>query len=300
MELKIKPYFRYLGGKYKVMDKIADLMPKDSSLTTLVEPFAGSCQVYLGLRERGIVSDGRLNDNSKWVILLHKLIRDNPDLYLEYCKKYRQITDKMYDKPDVYKAVYYKVREEFNKNINDDSIKQIMRFAFIIKMGFNGLVRFKKDGSNEISVAPGSVKLRFAYEEDNIRLISSYFKDCQFYCEDYTSFIKHIVSEIDPESSLVFYDPPYLPTTFTMEKQDKDFNVYSPGTFSFKDIRKIRVLFDYLSKKGIKQMLTINDQKEVLELFESDYNIHRVEVKKIKPGTAAFTGATTELWITNY
>lgn len=293
--MKIHPYLRWLGGKYHIIKHLINMMPKES-IDAFVEPFCGTGIVYAFMWNLGIVKNGLLNDYGKWVILCHKLVRDKLDYYLSEAEKYRKLIEGANKDADTFKNMYLKVRAEFNANINDTSDEQLMRFIFLSKLGFNGLIRFNKNGLSNTS--PGHHNLKFIVDTENMKAISNAFKNAEFSIGDFNTFLDSIKNRVG-RNSMIFYDPPYLPTFFDETKKDVPFGNYFASDFCYRSLEQVKDWFDYFDHVGVKQMITINDHPILRKLFMT-YNIHAIEVMKACKGKAFKRGKTHELLITNY
>ncbi len=65
----VKPFLKWAGGKYRLLDRILPELPPG---TRLVEPFAGSCAMYLnGLQyELAVVNDQNIRMQSDIIYLI--------------------------------------------------------------------------------------------------------------------------------------------------------------------------------------------------------------------------------------
>jgi len=293
--IKVHQYLRWLGAKYKVLDTLISNMPK-TKVNFFAEPFCGSAIVYVNMKINNLVDKGILNDVGKWIILSHKLIRDDLDYYKEESKKYINAISKINKDLAKFKEYYYAVRKSFNECVdrNDESNEQIMRFIFLSKMGFNGVIRFNKKGHS--NTPPGHQNLGFSFNDNSLIEFSQQLKFAKLSTRDYASFLDVLRDKLTSED-MIFYDPPYLPTNFDINNKEKSFGNYFNSDFNYKDIEKIKEYFDLFSKNGVKQMLTINDISYIRELF-SKYNIIENTVFKLKKN--AKSGNTKELIIKNY
>lgn len=293
--LKIRPYLRWLGGKFSVLDEILKVLP-NRKIDILVEPFVGSGMVFANLKANTIVDYGLLNDNNKWIIKTHELTRDNPSVFINTTQKYIALVSKINENKEKFKDVFYKIRNKFNSELDNCSIQQIMRFVWISKMGFNGVIRFNKHGV--CTTAAGHHKLKFVFDIENFKQVSKMFSTTEFFNLDFVDFLDNIENKLN-KNSFIFYDPPYLPTNFDINKKDMNFNVYSEIPFSYIDIERLKKKFDYFDRKGIQQLLTMNFDSNIKNLFKS-YNLNKIEVTKFKPGTSGFRGKTYEYFVTNF
>lgn len=72
METKNKPFLKWAGGKYRILDKVLATLPPGGKL---IEPFAGSAAIFLNTNyEENLIADSNADlINSFQQIQLHSI-----------------------------------------------------------------------------------------------------------------------------------------------------------------------------------------------------------------------------------
>ena len=78
--LKVRPFLKWLGGKYRILDAIQDLLPQGD---TLVEPFVGSGAVFLNTNYKKYI----LNDANPDLINLYQTIQQQGTEFINFAKE---------------------------------------------------------------------------------------------------------------------------------------------------------------------------------------------------------------------
>ena len=95
--------------------------------------------------------------------------------------------------------------------------------------------------------------------------VSKALSKCEIYCGDFEYACKKAKA-----NDFVFFDSPYYDT----------FDNYQANGFSKEDHLRLALLFERLTKKGVKIILTNNDCAFIKNLYDG-YNIDVVEVKRM-------------------
>ena len=254
----VTPVIKWAGGKRQLVPTIMDMMPE--SYNTYFEPFFGGGAVFCALQpEKAII-----NDFNVQLINMYKWIKKKPgdvmkELSLLQDEYNSQVTIEAKD------AYYYQVREKYNEQIRSeaDSPYTASLLIFLNKAGFNGLYRVSASGN--YNVPPAHRNTLKTYEEQNINGLSKLLKNVTIKQGDFEKACKKAHA-----GDFVFFDSPYYDT----------FDTYQAGGFSEADHKRLYNLFDQLSKKGVKCMLTNNDCDFIKDLYKN-YNIKVVEVKRM-------------------
>jgi DNA adenine methylase len=161
-----------------------------------VEPFVGSATVLFNVMpDHAIASD--INPH---VINFYNAIKSG-DLTPASAKSYLMVEGKKLRKKG--NSYYYEARDKFNDNPSP------LRFLFLNRTGFNGLVRFNREGNLNAPFCnePGklSVELvsKITAQIDWVRNIIQW-KDYDFRCQDFRETLNDASSK-----DYVYLDPPY-------------------------------------------------------------------------------------------
>ncbi len=125
---RIRPFLKWPGGKFRLMDKILACLPKGAQL---IEPFVGSGAVFLNTDYDKYL----LNDANADLINLYQFLKTEGLAFINLCKHYFQ---KKYNT----EKHYYQLRAKFNTS-NDIMEKSIL-FLYLNRHGYNGLCRYNK------------------------------------------------------------------------------------------------------------------------------------------------------------
>ena len=269
-QTRITPVIKWVGGKSQLLDTILPMVPENFG--KYYEPFAGGAALFFALKPKKAV----LNDFNPQLINLYKQIRNKPE-------KLKNKLMRLEKSHDGTKEFYEQRRAEFNGCLSrhSNSIKSAALMVYLNKAGFNGLYRLNKRG--EFNVAFGKRKKVRLFEEENFDCVSNLLKNTELMTGDFEAACKGC-----KKGDFVFFDSPYFNT----------FDTYQKDGFSEADHRRLKTLFDELTRKGVYCMLTNSNEQFIKDLY-SDYHIKVVGVKRnINRDSSKRTGQ--EVIITNY
>ena len=251
MEKYIKSPMNYTGGKYKLLNQILPLFPKD--INTFIDLFAGGCNLAINVNANRIIA----NDLCSEVISVYKGIQDGNTE--ENIKMIEKIINK-YNLSKENKEGYLELRNNYN-----NGNKEWYVFYTLLAYSFNNQIRFNKKGEfnmpfgkNKSSFNP-TLKQKFkdfsnAIHNKNIKFTNNDFR-------------KLNVNKLG-ENDFVYLDPPYLVTEAT----------YNTG-WNEETEKDLLSLCDRLNEKGIKfaisNVLEHNGSKnEILINWSKKYNVN--------------------------
>lgn len=129
----LKPLFKWVGGKRRLLPVLHEHMPASDSYDRYVEPFLGSGALLLHLKPaHAIVSDANIE-----LINAINAIKTDCNAVI-----------RQYDEWDNSKEMFETIRNmDRDDDFNDmDSIIRAARFMYLNKLAFNGLWRVNADG----------------------------------------------------------------------------------------------------------------------------------------------------------
>lgn len=261
-ELKIKPLFKYIGGKSWLKDKLREKVYEcliNKKVSTYTEPFAGGLGSFLGIYDillENNIKNVILSDINEILIFTYQKIKDSPQEFIKeflliennfaHCidKNWKKIKNKNELKIQLKEAEQFfnSIKKEFNINKNVLDIKQSARLVFLQKHAFNGIYRenskgqyntpFNWSGSNMLdSIDLKVTELHKLFTQFNIKFISQSFE-----LVDYN------------QDTLYYLDPPYINENISENKYNKD-NFFVDKQINL--INKIRnVSFIYSNHKS--------------------------------------------------
>lgn len=261
----MKPFLKWAGNKYRIVDKIRGLLPAG---VRLIEPFAGSAAVFLNTDYK----ENIVNDVNTDLISLYVVLKTHGLSFIDECKGLFQADT---NSPEV----YYNLRDEFNQVL--DPVRKAALFLYLNRHGYNGLCRYNRDG--RFNVPFGRYKQPyFPFEE----MMMFYHKsqDTEFTSEDFES----VMSRAKP-GDVVYCDPPYVPLSAT-----SNFTEYSAGGFGPKEQLRLAELAKALSGRGISVLLSNHHNDFTLQAYSSA-QITSFDVQRFISSDAANRRKATEL-----
>lgn len=281
MNSKIRSPFFYVGDKYKLMNQLLPIFPKDIK-GRFIEPFVGGGSVYLNTYYKNCL----LNDSSTSVIKLHKYLSQYKNINdlmnnaekiiykygLSYSYKNKELDEKLVKKyPKTYfaemnRSSYLKLREDFNKS----NEKNLLELYLLMIYGFNRMIRYNANG--EFNIPVGNVD----FNQNVFDALQNYLtinkeKKVKFLNLDFRNFFKN--QEITKED-FVYIDPPYLISHSEYNKywtEDNDVELYNEiDKLNNKNIKF--VLSNILIHKGKENKILKNWSKNYkLQYISSNY-----------------------------
>ncbi|NCP98233.1 Dam family site-specific DNA-(adenine-N6)-methyltransferase [archaeon] len=238
-EQKMKPLFKYIGGKSWLRDElrmhVVESLQK-TKITTYAEPFAGGLGSFLNVYDlllENNIKDVILSDINEALIYTYNAIKYNHQNFIyEFLlieNQFSQLIDSSWkekSKNDIKiclknaEIFFNIIKKEFNLNKNKVDIRQSAKLVFLQKHSFNGIYRenlkgeyntpFNWSGSNMIDTI-----------EDKVNEIHNLFNKFNL------TFITQSFENIDYNNNTLYYlDPPYLNDSFGENKYNKSsFNI---------------------------------------------------------------------------
>ncbi|MDD6155957.1 MAG: DNA adenine methylase [Lachnospiraceae bacterium] len=251
----MEPIIKWAGGKRQLLPEIKKRIPPD--IKKYVEPFFGGGAVFFDIDfERAVISD-----TNEQLINMYKMVREMPFQLIEQLehiqKEYNMLSH------DEQSSFYYDKRTEFNTMRNANSIEGAALFIFLNKTCYNGL--YRENASGEYNTPFGKRKQISLYDEVKLLECSEKLKRTKIICGDFSEACKNL-----RVGTFVYFDSPYYDT----------FDTYQAGGFTEAEHIRLAELFNALSERNIKCMLSNSDTEFIRKLY-SEYVIETVEVKRM-------------------
>jgi len=250
-KIERSPLF-YVGDKYKLMDQLINLFPKE--VNNFYEPYVGGGTVFLNINAKKYY----LNDIDKNLISIHKfLIKSsrNPEKFFKDVEKiiYKYNLSRSY-KEDVvpdelkkkWKKTYYarfnkKGYEELRECINKNKKNDLLILYILLIYGFNRMLRF--NGGGKFNLPVGNVD----FNKNVVNALNNYFdfvkvRKITLSSKDFRDFFS---GKRYSKNDFVYLDPPYLITA-------SEYNKY----WDQKSESDLLNLIDKIDKKGVKFALS--------------------------------------------
>lgn len=272
------PFAKWAGGKTQLLAKLKELMPE--SYDTYFEPFVGGGALFFDIAPK----KAYINDSNSELICVYECFRNDDD--------FNSLLGLLDEHEKNHSEEYYYSIREMDKNPFFNTLPIYVRAARMIylnKACFNGLYRVNAKGF--FNVPSGKKEKVNTYDKNNMYSIKNYFanNEVNIFNGDYEEVVSHAKA-----GDFVYFDPPYD----TLDDKDS-FTSYSKDAFGKEEQKRLAFVFDELTSKGVKVMLSNHNTKFIRELYK-DHNIHVIEAKRMINSNANGRGPIEEVIITNY
>lgn len=285
---QIKSPLNYIGGKYKLLDQILPLFPKE--MNTFIDLFAGGSNVGLNVKATKIIC----NDNLNFLI---EMYQDFQKYSLSEILRHIENQINKFELSLTNEEGYKKLRENYNQHKNSLDLFVLVAFSFNHQIRFNNSHEFNNPFGRERSSFNGTMRanlIRF------IRKIQT--TNIEFTCFDFTKFDFSGLTEQD----FIYCDPPYLISLGTYNDGKRGFTGWNEtqehqllAILENLHQRNIKfALSNVLEHKGKKNAILQNwlDKNKYLKInyLRADYSNSNYQT------LVREKNASTEILITNY
>jgi DNA adenine methylase len=256
-EISPKPVIKWAGGKSSLIPIFQNfgLLPK--RFNHYYEPFLGGASIFLFLKQQKKDKlNATLSDINRELIDMYLVIRDNPSNLIDELITMQSMTSR---------NEYYDFRSEFNKLINttvSNKVRKSALFIYLNKTCYNGLFRVNKKG--EFNVPYCGINRKKIFDANNILNYSRYLSNVEIMCCDYRQSCKSAI-----KGDFIYFDPPYMPFSDT-----EGFTDYSQNGFDKKEQMLLSEIFEDLSSRGVKILLSNSYHEEIKKLYSNKYKVH--------------------------
>ena len=263
----IKPFLKWAGGKYRILDKILQELPTGARF---VEPFAGSCAVYLNTDfPEALVCD--LNSD---LINLYRHIQGEGEAFIQYCASF-------FTSENNTRSGYMALRDKLNASTETRERSALL--LYVNRHAFNGLIRYNSKGGFNVPFGKYK-KPYFPLEELRAFYRKTQSMPTEFMAADFRS----IFASLKP-GDVVYCDPPYMPLS-----QTANFTAYAGNAFHVQDQSDLAVCAREAWQKGIHVVLSNHDTEITRNLYSSA-TLKRFAVQRFISCDGDNRGAAPEL-----
>lgn len=234
----MKPFLKWAGGKYRLVDLIKTTLPKGNRL---IEPFVGSGAVFLNTE----YSASLLADSNPDLINLFQLIQKEGQRFISYCQG-------LFVTENNTESTFYELRGEFN--FTNDLRRKAALFVYLNRHCFNGLCRYNLKGGFNVPFGRYS---KPALPEKEMFYFHEKSKHATFEVADFITTMEKAKS-----GDVVYCDPPYFPLSAT-----SSFTSYSKGGFGLNEQNALADMAKKLQKRGITVVISNHDTEFTNEVY---------------------------------
>lgn len=225
-----RPFLKWAGNKYRVLDRIKPLLPDSRRL---IEPFAGTCALFLNTDYALNV----LNDTNADLINVYSCLQDEAEDFIAYCQQY--FTSRTNNE-----TTYYRLRKTFNTS--EDPYLKAALFIYFNRHGYNGLCRYNNSGGFNVPFGrykrpyfPKTEMLAFARQAGKARFTNESFLTAMGKAR---------------RGDVVYCDPPYVPLNKTA-----NFTSYCAAGFAEAEQLALAEAAERLAARGVTVIISNHD-----------------------------------------
>lgn len=239
--VSIRSPLKWAGGKKKVIDDIASLLPTKGK-RRLVEPFVGGGSVFLNLD----FDEYLLIDMNQDLISLFNFIKSRPSQFILDAAK-------LFNSENNQPEKYYELRKQFNQST--DSYERSLLFLYLNRHGYNGLCRYNKSGGYNVPF--GRYKHPYFPEKELVHF-SKKAQKATFMQGDFAKAFSQL-----RDDDVVYCDPPYSPINRT-----SNFTAYAGNSFTDEDQQRLVNCAEIARSKNIPTLISNHYVDFTRELYK--------------------------------
>ena len=252
----MKPFLKWIGGKYKILNRVLDALPYGRRL---IEPFAGSGAIFLNAGfEENLICD--LNTD---LINLYKQVQIHGKDFVAYAST-------LFTPDNNIEGAYYVLRDEYNSCM--EVSRKSALFVYLNRHCFNGKMRYNSKGRFN---SPFGWQLKRSPIFPEVEMLNFFWKSKRaiFEC---ASFIE-VMKKADI-GSVVYCDPPYSPSAMRAT-----FTGYTSQGFTLTEQQELADCAKELAVRGIPVVIS-NLETEFTRSLYADAKIISFDVRHSPSG----------------
>jgi DNA adenine methylase len=234
-----RPFLKWAGGKAKLADCIANLLPK---ARVLVEPFVGAGSIFLNTEYEHYI----LADINADLINTYRQLKEQPKAFINDLSYFFT--------PDNNTAARFnELKQRFNSTA--DMYEKALLFVYLNRFCFNGLCRYNKSG--QFNVSFGKYKQPY-FPADEMAFFANRLERAELHCRSFEKTFMQL-----PDDCVVYCDPPYVPLSSTA-----NFTSYSADSFGITHQRYLAHTAKLASQCNIPVVISNHDTPFSRQLYK--------------------------------
>jgi DNA adenine methylase len=274
----IAPILKWAGGKRQLRSELTRRLPDQWG--TYFEPFIGGGALLVELANPGRLERAVIGDKNPELINLYRVVKRDPDALA--CA----LSDEKFRNDE---ESFRQLKAGFNALIGTRKrpVDRAALLVYLNKHSYNGLWRVNRKGHYNV---PFGKYARLSLPSlQSLLIFSRMLENVTLMHADFEPIVRTAKS-----GDFVYFDPPYHPLSKTA-----CFTDYTTGGFSFEDQKRLARVFQRLSDRDVRLMLSNSSTPEIKELYEG-FSIYTVPAKRFINCKGGKRNGASELIITNY
>lgn len=230
----MRPFLKWAGGKYRIMDRITKSLPAGERL---VEPFVGSGAVFLNTDFPRYL----LADTNPDLIGCYSVLKNQPESLIG-------AVEALFTTRTNTRTFYDRRRTEFNRlrpeaGDTEATQRKAALFIYLNRHCFNGLCRYNRSGGFNVPFGRYS---RPYFPETEMRAFAAKLQRADLLWADFRRCFTNL-----NQGDVVYCDPPYVPLSTTA-----NFTSYAERGFTLADQTELNQLAESVSLQGIPVLIS--------------------------------------------
>ncbi len=271
-----RPFLKWVGGKRQLLRELERRVAEARPHGRYHEPFVGGGALFFDLygREKLGRSKAYLSDNNQRLIQAYWGVQEHVEEIIALLEAHKAAHEKEY---------YYAMRA----HVPEDPIERAARIIYLNRTCFNGL--FRENSKGEFNVPMGRYVNPLICDAPNLRAVSRALQRCTIRHQSFAAVLDRAKA-----GDFVYFDPPYAPVSKTA-----NFTGYHKGVFGEALQRELADVFQELTKRGVKALLSNSDVPLIHTLY-GNHTIEVVRATRLVNSNASKRGKVNEVLVRNF
>lgn len=228
---RVKPFFKWAGGKYTCLGKLLASFPHAGRL---IEPFTGSGAIFANTQYNHYL----LAEANPDLVNFYNRLKIEGDRLITLCEKY-------FVPENNHEQNYYYLRTRFN-SLDETEIERSAIFLYLNRHGYNGLCRYNQKGGYNV---PFGRYRKPYFPKRELQHFHNKSQHAEFILSDF----RQTFTLAEP-GDLIYCDPPYVPLSSTAF-----FASYTRNKFKEEDQIALAQLAKESASRGITVIISNHD-----------------------------------------
>ena len=251
----IRPLFQWRGGKRKIAQQIADLIPHQ--INDYYEPFIGGGAVFFAI---GYLADRcHISDTNGDIINVYRQARDNPRQLVDEIHKIIENHWKI-DEFDQRREDYRRLNFAWQKS---PPVTSAAMLICLLGWSYTAAIEYRKDGRGMVSFDVGE-STKIPNSLPNVMRCSELLQKTTVKTLDYR--------QINPSpGDLVYLDPPY-------DNADNRYAAKKSSEWTVENTIELRKTAENWINAGATVIASNNNTARIRDLYADRFDIHEVGI----------------------
>lgn len=250
-----RPFLKWAGGKYRLLERIRAELPQPSKTRRLIEPFAGAGALFANSGYQKCL----INDANEDLIHIYRILKTDHERYIKEAAAL--FVPRRNDSDH-----YYRLREQLNNS--SDHFERAVLFLYLNRHGYNGLCRYNRKGG--FNVPFGRYKRPY-FPESELHHFAKVLQHTEIKLGDYGEAMAKA-----KEGDAVYCDPPYAP----LVAATSNFTDYARGGFPLEQQQRLANLAEEAAARGAIVVVSNHNTPFTRKIYANAGRLKKFKVQR--------------------